>query len=243
MKPRALVAAFVLPVVFTALVLVSTMANRRDGRGPTVLTARELVIGERNDDQTIADVWLAWTEPAGLPGAWVTRDALAAVGFDVSVDPASGEAADFYRRQLMRRAFVAFELDGPAWQAVVADRRRNEPAVAQEDRDRLLSTASRLVPVAIGPDAATLVARYPDPRTHLISAATVGIMRTDPVGEPAYLAGMVMNVDPRRIQVPAALAGNLPSRRFDAELQPFSVSLMYGSRWEPWIASVDRGGR
>jgi hypothetical protein len=243
MKSRALVAAFVLPVAFTALVLASTFANRREGRGPTVLTARELALVERNDDQSIADVWLAWTEPAGLPGAWVTRESLAAVGFDVSVDPASSEAADFYRRQLLRRAFVAFELDGPAWQAVVALRQRNEPAVSQEDRDRLLSTASRLVPVAIGPDAATLVERYPDPRTHLIAAAIVGIMRTDSVGEPAYLAGTVMNVDPRRIQVPASLAGSLPQRRFEGELQPFSVSLMYGSRWEPWIVSVDRAGR
>ena len=243
MRPRAMAAAFVLPIAFTALVLVSTMVNRREGRGPIVLSARELVLGERNDDQSIADVWLAWTEPAVRPGAWVTREALAAVGFDVSVDPLRSEAADFYRRQTSRRAFVAFELDGPSWRAVVAERERNEVAVTPDARDRLLATASRLVPVAIGPDAASLVAQYPDSRTHLIAAAVVGIQRLDAVGGPVYLAGMLLNVDPQRIQVPAALAATLPQRRFDGELEPFSVSLMYGSRWEPWIVSVERGGR
>jgi hypothetical protein len=242
MMSRALVAAFVLPVVFAALVLGSTMANRREGRGPTVLTARELVLGERNDDQSIAEVWLAWTEPAGLPGAWMTREALAAVGFDVSVGPSASDAADFYGHQTSRRAFVVFELDGPAFQGAIAERQRDGVVAPTPDaRDRLLATASRLVPVAIGPDAAALVARHPDPRTHLIAAAIVGIQRLDAVDGPAYVGGMLLTVDPQRIQVPASLAVNLPRRRFDGELQPFSVGLMYGSRWEPWVVSVDRG--
>jgi hypothetical protein len=245
MKPRALILAFALPVVFAALVLGSGLMNRRGGRGPTVLSERELRPGPRSDDQSVAEVRLTWSEPARSPGGWLTREQLAAVGFDVSLDAFDSQAEDSYRRQAPRRAFVVFELAGPSWYELLEERQRGDPAVAPESAGQPMAGASRLVPVDVARDGATLAARYPDPRTHLIVPAVVGIGRIARAGGPPGLGGMLISVDPPRIQVPVGLSAGVPfvSPRDNTSTTPFSMSLMYGSRWEPWIVSVDPGSR
>lgn len=240
MIPRACFLALALPVVFALTVLGSSAANGRTGRGPTVLSEREAILSPRTSDRSVAEVWLSWTEPAGAPGSWMTRDMLERLGFDLSVDPSVGETADVhYRRQLSRRAFVAFELDGPAWRAVVADRERQatEPAPG-EGFERF---GSRLVPVAVDPDVDVLAQRFPDPAMHLIVAATVRVMLFRPMNEPPYIGGQLTGIDPQRIQVPATRASQLP--RFGPGENPtnrsFRISLMYGARWEPWVEGVE----
>jgi hypothetical protein len=247
MIPRAYLLAVVWPVAFMLTVLAAWAANGRSARGPTVLTEREAPVRPRTSDRAIAEVWLGWTEPAGAPGAWMTRDDLTALGFDVSVDPGDPRAEEHYRRQLSRRAFVAFELDGPAWAAVLAQRQAAPPvsdvlprgvdAIAEDG----LRFASRLVPVAIAPDARTLAERFTNPRTHLVTAAVVRVARFDPplTGGTSYIGGMLRTIDPARIQVPSSLAASLPmSARADVRQSRYTVSLMYGARWEPWVMGV-----
>jgi hypothetical protein len=241
MIPRAYAVPFVLPVLFAAAVLAASAVNGRSARGPIVLTEREATLSPRSADRSVAEVWLGWTEPAGRSGEWLTRDALAALGFDVSVEAADARAESHYRRQLSRRAFAAFELNGPAWQAVLADRERLQRAGQPVPVEGLGGIGSRLVPVAVDRDAAVLALQYPDPRTHLITAATIRVVRfVVPDGAP-YVGGTLVNIDPRRIQIPSAHASNLPRREQgeDPQRRPYTISLMYGSRWEPWAAAVN----
>lgn len=239
---RAQAAALALPVLFAAVVLASAAANRRDARGPTILTEREVSLGFRSDDRSVPELWLSWSEPAGPFGAWLTRDALGALGFDVSVDAGDPQAEVHYARQLARRAFVAFEFDGPAWQAVLDDRARTEPPGAPLTADDFRRSGSRLVPVDVALDPAVLVRRYPDPQRHLITAAAIGVRRYETAGGAPYVGSALIDVDPRRIQVPVDQAADLPPGRIDERERPrFRVSLMYGRRWEPWVADVSRG--
>jgi hypothetical protein len=233
-------------VAFAAAVLAASAANGRAARGPTILSEREATVTPRTSDRAVAEVWLGWTEPAGAPGAWMTRDVLAGLGFDVSVDPADPRAGEHYRRQLSRRAFAAFELDGPAWAAVLAQREAAPPVSAVGARgidaaaEDGLRFASRLVPVAVATDAEPLAERYPDPRTHLIAAAIVRISRFETPGRAPYVGGMLQNIDPRRIQVPSTHAAALPmDARVDMRQSRYRLSLMYGARWEPWVVAVD----
>lgn len=236
--------ALALPLVYAAAVLGATAVNRRDGRGPTVLTEREIVLGVRDDNRSVPELWLSWSEPAGPPGSWLPPATLAALGFDVSVDPAAGHAAHHYRRQLARRAYVAFEIDGPAWQAVLAERERAEGAGEAVPQDDLRRNGSRVVPVDSAVDAQTLTQRYPDPRTHLIARALIRVQRYERrPGAAPYVGGWLINVDPRRIQVPVELSRDLPVRQFNENQRDrFTVSLMYGRRWEPWVTAVSREG-
>jgi hypothetical protein len=92
--------------------------------------------------------------------------------------------------------------------------------------------------VAVTRDAAALVKQFPDPRTHLIARAYVGIGRFQMSAETAYVGGILASVEPRRIQVPPELAARLPRQDRTRAMAPFNVSLMYGSRWEPWVANL-----
>ena len=248
MIPRAYGVALALPAVFAALVMVTSAANGYRGRGPTILSEREVRVAPRTRDRSVAELWLEWTEPGGMPGAWITPASLAALGFDVSVEVSDPRADGHYRRQLSRRAFVAFELNGPAWEAAVADRAATAPEPPPEPagRNRILpdirSYGSRLVPVAVDVDAAALAQRYSDARTHLITAGVVRIARFERAGGLPYLGGMLANINPRRIQVPAAHAASLPVRSTVEGLAEsgYTVSVMYGSRWEPWVVGIER---
>jgi hypothetical protein len=166
-------------------------------------------------------------------------DLLRDLGFDVSVDPAAADAGEHYRRVLPRAAFVAFELAGPAWQALLAAREREAGPDGPPRPGDPRSTGSRLVPVDAAREAATLATRYPNARTHLIAAATIGMRRhTEPGVEP-YLAGWVMTVDPREMHVPRELAARLPPRDRRDEQPSFTVEIDYGRRFEPWVVGVN----
>jgi hypothetical protein len=109
------------------------------------------------------------------------------------------------RKDLRRRVFVALALD---------------PARAE---------GSRLVVVDVDADAAVLERRYPNGRTHLITAGTA---RPD---------GIVVNLDPVRINVPREMAAELPRWRATRDSRshpPFTMSLRYGRHWEPWVVEV-----
>jgi hypothetical protein len=86
----------------------------------------------------------------------------------------------------------------------------------------------------------TLTARYPDGRTHLITAATIAIQRRAPADAPHALAGVIVGLSPSRITVPGTLARALPNRRFDQPPSAFSVSIRYGRLHEPWVVAVGR---
>ena len=120
-----------------------------------------------------------------------------------------------------RQAFIALELNGPAFRALPVERERER--------------TSRLVAIDIDPDASVLAQRYPDARTHLISAGVVRV----PAGAP-YAEGIILSLEPPRIHVPRELAVQLP--RYDPREgrvpARFDVEVRYGRNDEPWVTGV-----
>jgi hypothetical protein len=182
MRVRPFVAALLLPLVITAATLALVAWNRSGGRGPIVLSDREVYTTLSNDEDTTATLWLTW-KPEGR-----------------------GSAGEVTSKPELRQGFAALAL--------------NESAPA----DR----SSRLEVVDIDRDAATLERRYPDGRTHIISAATINVP-----ADGAYEKGWVVSLEPMRLQVPREWAGQLAARSFDVEL-------WYGLRYEPWISAIRR---
>lgn len=126
-------------------------------------------------------------------------------------------------RTLPRQGFAALELDGPAFRAL--------PFSREDDRER----ASRLVVVDADVDADVLAARYPDGRTHLITAATLRLVP----GQP-YSGALVVGIEPQRIHVPREWAAELPrdERRDERARTPFDLEIRYGLAYEPWVTRI-----
>jgi hypothetical protein len=243
---RAVAGALVMPVAFTAAVLGGVSWNRSAGRGPTVLTERELWLNPRSDDNSVTTMSIQWVED--IRGeSWLDRMKLAALGFESDVDPDAPEAETYYARQVPRRAYIAFEYDGPAWEKLFA-RREAEARETQTDRGvteslkLLRERASRLVPVDAGLDVDALARRYPDAQRYLIAAGVVRLIRIRPEKEPALLTGSVGEIDPRTVHVPRDVAARIPlagSSRWDPDSRlRYRVEVWYGRRFEPWITSI-----
>lgn len=236
MKRPLLVIPFALPILFTAITLVLVMVNRSGGRGPTRLSEREAGLSSFNDDNSAANLRLVWHSVPGTADTWLNREKLRELGFDTSVDPSSPEAPRRYGRALPRDVFVAFEL-------------QENPVAIEPAGPARGGPLSRLAPVDAARDAETLEARYPDPATHLIAQGAVRpTLQGQPSG-PYFVTGWIMNVNPSRIHVPPSLAQNLRRNPFGAERDPgttrppqdsFTVSVNYGTRWEPWVTEVRR---
>jgi hypothetical protein len=234
MKRLVLLIPFALPILFTAVTLVLVTVNRSGGRGPTRLTERDTGLTSFDDENSAANLRLVWHSVPGTADTWLNREKLRELGFDTSVDPSSREAPRHYGRALPRDVFIAFEL-------------QENPIVLESPGPRPVGPLSRLVPVDAARDAETLEARYPDPATHLIAQ---GMVRPTLQGVPsrsAFVTGWVVNITPSRIHIPPSLAGNLPRHTSESERQPgaarlpsnsFTVSVRYGTRWEPWVVDV-----
>jgi hypothetical protein len=221
-----------LPILVTAVTLASAAWNRSAGRGPTMLTERELVRQSASDDNSGQSVWLQHQYAWGDEMAWLNAEKLASLGFDTSVDPRSPDAGPHYRRALRRVAYLALELDGPAWQAWASEYERNlRQWTPDADPKKQVADSSRLVPVDASLDAATLEARYPNPRTHLITRGAVRILVHTLKDAPARLSGSV-DLAPDSLYVPPDVARQLRSPRY-------RLSVRYGRRYEPWIAGVE----
>ena len=239
MNRRIVILLLAAPVLVTAFVVGGAQWNRSDGRGPIHLTQREVSLTPRDAEHSAATLWLAWSEPDPR-ATWATRDKLRALGFDMSVDPNADEGDAHYQRQLPRPVYVAFELNGPAWEAVLAARERAEQAGQAPIADGLREIGSRLVPVDADTDATALAARHPESSTHLIARALVRPLRVKPPGEAAYVFGTVANVLPRQIHVPSPWGERLPRRQFEANQEGYEVSVMYGRAFEPWVVGAGR---
>ena len=236
MSRRVLAILLLAPVALTAAVLVRVQMNRSANRGPIVLTEREASLLSRNDDYSAATLSLSWSE-LEPQASWATRQKLQTLGFDVSVDPVSDAAEEHYRRQLPRDVYVAFELDGPAWQAVLDALDRNEQP-REEMSSLLRQRASRLVPVDADEAPARLAARYPNAATHLIARGVMRVWWVRTADAPPYVYGSIVDVSPRRIHVPPLLGDALPARSDFQDRERYRVDVMYGRAWEPWVVAT-----
>jgi hypothetical protein len=181
MRVRPFLVALLLPLAVTAATLAAVAWNRSAGRGPIVLSEREVRwTGGYANDNTTATLWLVW-QPEGRGR------------------PSSAPAE-------LRRGYAALEL--------------------RDEAER-----SRLFVVDVAADGPALQRKYPDGRTHIITAATIAVPAGGTDDE-----GYVISVDPQRLHVPRELREPLTTGRFDVEL-------WYGVRYEPWISAIRRRPR
>jgi hypothetical protein len=145
---------------------------------------------------------------------WLSEDRLRAIGFTIAVPATSPDAEHTYRRVPPRVGWVAFEYDGPAFQAI--EQRRALERKEAMWRGPLEPT--RLVPVDAGPDFATLRARYPS--THVVLRAVIGLHYLAPGDRGPLIYGTVQQIVPSTVSIPhqlrEALSG-LPARPAVAE--------------------------
>jgi len=246
---RATILAVGIVLVSNAFALVHAWRNRS---GPVdadiTLTDRELPLSyvAVSDDSGVA-LNASWKDPrwmlyAWRPRHWIDQAALRELGFDTTLAPSDPSAVDAYRRQRPRRAFVALEYDGPAWRNWLGDLEQDatEHSERSSISDGQRQSASRLMAVDVGKDAAQLRARHPDRTSVIIVPALIRI-----AAEPAELANASA---PAR---PALLSGSVEDiltsihvpLPFSAVLRPlrsanYSVHLRYGASHEPWVVSV-----
>lgn len=196
-------------VTIVALVAaVSGLAAWNRAGAPLVtitLTERELALPFEGGPPDEPGVELRFVVEDGRGDAldalnWLPPATLTALGFDLSVPVGSPAAPRAYQRALPRPAWVVFEYDGAAWQALAT---RPEVAVRAERR-------SRLVAVDAGPALAPLVERYGDGR-HVVLPALVGLSFVPPgLGGP-MVHGVLGRLTPATLRVPPEMAGVLAS--------------------------------
>jgi hypothetical protein len=195
------------------------------------------------------------------PIAWLDRDKLAALGFDVAQPLTSADTDTHYNRMLERDVLLVLELDGPvharALQAardLLAHREHDSAAnpERQESAERLRNAqqalqreeyaASRLFVVDAGLDQTALRQRYPDRTQYAIVNGNIRpyVMRDE---TSARLYGAVTAVRCETINVPLQFRETVPhDRPTGAENeQPFILEVALGSRLEPWIVSGHAG--
>jgi len=271
MKPL-LLGAFGLLIVSNTYVLAHVAMNRSgEPDSEMQLTARELqYYGGRSDESGVA-LMLRWTNtapeyPTGLPleaPVWFDQKKLEELGFDLSVPAGSPKAEHFYQDPRSRKAFVALEFDGPAWEAWLKDREPHleketsyGPQVTLQDRLEIeRQTTPRLVTIDVAQDPAELRRKYPDRKRVMILQGLVRAKR-EPEQRPsagaplraAYLRGAITRLAIESINVPQPLSRRLEGQsyspwtydgnRVKIQQSPYSVLLRVGSKYEPWVTDV-----
>jgi len=190
---------------------------------------------------------------------WLDRDKLAELGFDVD-DGRIRQSRGW--RDFERRAYVALEYDGPAFEALLAEENarietmRADVASGEATRQQLeraqaalrhiANAESRLVAVDASRSAEVLRARYPEPRRYAVMRAIVRMqVFGGRSGEPEQvLRGRVGRLMPARIHVPRrfhdALEQATGERQRDFGQAPrFRAAVKFGRRLEPWLVDID----
>lgn len=222
--PAPVVMGAAIVLILDAIVLAAAAWNRSGVPDSQLeLTERELALPAymARDD---TGLFLAITLNRGLnrdESSWFDRAKMKEIGFDVHVDPADPEAAEFYGFAAARSAFVVLEYEGEAWRKSLADidRRlaelqadaaggaiRQERAAAEEKKLKASRVAaSHLFAVDAGLDRAALRQRYPDRGRFAIVEGAIVPRFIKPETGPAHFGAPLVMLMVSQVRVPQAL--------------------------------------
>ncbi|HWB87286.1 MAG TPA: DUF4824 family protein [Bryobacteraceae bacterium] len=264
MKRASLIAAVTVVVGANIIAVGHGLLNRTGTPdADIVLTQRELTYygASGSDDDSGVTLSLTWIDPAlrSWPGwpeetdSWLNRQMLEKLGFNCSVDPSSADAGRFYERQRARRAFVALEYDGPAWQAwretYDAAQAAQQQRIPTNSPVNVSSIRSHLVAVDADLDARQLRARHPDRGLVILVPAVIAV-GLEPVSAMTIAGSRrVMRVRGRIQEIPSFIHVPQPfseefrrmsqrSPRTGARMT-YRVHLRYGRLLEPWVVGVE----
>ena len=168
---------------------------------------------------------------------WLPESRLREVGYFFNVPIGSPDAADEYDNVPPRVAWIAFELDGPAWREI--ERRRG---LTPEEPRHFPYARPRLVPVDAAADFETLRGRYPT--GHLIVRGVIRLGFVGPERGGPLVYGMLREVVPANIAVPAHLRSvfdGLPDSGPGPEVTPrYEAEVAIGSLGLPYLRSARR---
>lgn len=252
---RLVVAALVL--LLAVFGLLGTAAWNRGGTPQLItLTERELALpwtweNSPEDDGPELRLRFDWerrSEPQDAR-AWLTEGRLGEIGFDMLLPPGGPAAENFYGRMLPRVAWAAFELDGSEWRAIA--QRRAVTAEANGTRFDL-NAASRLVPIDVARDAATLIRRHAG-RPVIVMRVVVDVQYRNIPSSGPVVWGRIARLVSDEVSVPQRLRSRLdglprrqPSPRREGAPPPgappprYEVDLAIGRLGAPWIVDVRR---
>jgi len=224
-RRRGLLAAAALVVVANAIALVGVARNRASTLQTIELTERELTLDDQGEENSGTDLRLTTNYWSSMD--WFDAAKLQELGF-----PAAISSTDEHRDWPARPAYVAFEYDGPAWQAVF-EKQPKTPSFGAANFER----QSRLVPVGASRDTTALN----PPRNYLIVRATVQPRVVIQEGK-AVVRGQIVEIIDQQIHVPLPAGMILPRpgppRLGNSQIPRYTVSLAYGAHFEPWVISV-----
>jgi Domain of unknown function (DUF4824) len=239
-----------LVIVTNIVMLASVRVNRTGAPDATMtLTERELQIERTSDRDSAQKLQLEWwprfwSEPDET--SWLTPDKLATLGITcrqrITHPTVTTESCG-----LGRRAFVAYEYDGPAWQKVAValqSRRDAAPQKAPGDYlDKWIKFGSRLVPVDASTDSTELRRAHPDRQRYFIVLAMVQAQRTvDRRTNASPVPVVTGTIEPltTTLIAPARFRDLLLKLGPSDFVEPrYTVKVAFGRRHEPWILAID----
>ena len=194
--------------------------------------------------------------------SWLRGKKLEELGFRF-VDGVLSSSNQRERESMSREVFVALEYNGPAYRDAVrrAERvlEKEEEALRGNPTDKALQSArqqakkrvkseeltqSRLFAVDAGTDPRQLRAMYNDSSRFIVARGVVS-MAYRSEGDRDWAAGYIESISPDKVHVPLehrlVLDTILQQQRpTQSEWKPprYEVELVYGNRFEPWIAAV-----
>ena len=232
----------------------------RDNSGLALRLQWRVVGAEQEDTLFFGQPYMSYSRNP----VWLDSAKFESLGVRIAQLTNTPEGRSYYRRQLPKPVLLVLEMDGPAyalvrgrvreWAAREESLRSINPAAPQfAERARSASVTlqreeragSRLFVVDAGLDRAALRALYPDRARYAIVR---GAVRPQVVGPDTALRleGYVTELPAELINVPRRFRTVFDSVRRIATppdepvTSPFSVSVAFGRRLEPWITAAAR---
>jgi hypothetical protein len=216
--------------------------NRGGDVQSIVLTERELRLAWNGSlDRSEIRLRLEWQPRPTAQDArlWLTDLKLREIGFTTGVPAGAPEAEMFYNRSLPRLAWVAFELNGPAWRLIERRMEMSRPPDLAEPtrahgwpRER-----SRLVPIDAAVTPEPLRRRYAGAPV-IVMPAVIRMRYFSSEKEGPSVWGEVEALVSPEISIPARLRGHLPPPTASDEEPRYEVDFRVGRLGAPWVEDI-----
>ena len=271
-----LAAGIALIIATNAVVLFGVQYNRSGEPDSEVnLTERELALPyssrstRENSGLSLRLMWriIEKDRPfsnfyTGGSPAWLDKNKLAALGFDVTDDADTPESKRRYQKMLPREVLLVLEYDGEAYQQMLNQAQQHlqeEEALSAANPGktefvqrvnqaqkvlRELQSSSRLFVIDAGSNYDDLRTKYTDRTRYIILRGQVRTFMVSQAGEKPRIVGHIEAANIEEINVPLEyrnvldpLLARKRTSRQDSSPR-YIVKLNVGRRLEPWIADA-----
>ena len=220
MKKSGLLLAAAIVIVSNAIVLIGVARNRAGTPVESIqVTQRELPTGFHEKEDTGVSLRLTTIQYFIQPEqtSWLDQSKLESLGFGTAA-----ALRDPKHPPLPRPAFIVLEYSGPAWDDWLR-RAQHAPYFTATQAE----VQSRLVAIDAGKSPEPLLQKYSDRQKYLIVRGVIrAYVNIKPDGN--RIEGSVSELLPQNIHVDPSLASAFAKT-------PYTVTLAYGQRFEPWV--------